>query len=101
MSDGFVGNKGFAIIPTWLVRSPNYTALQKLTFAVLSSYADEGGICYPSQTTVAGMLGCSERTVKRTIRDLRRMGLLEVRATSTPTGRRNSYRLLIDRRGGL
>ncbi len=65
--------------------------------AALSTYADETGVCWPSQTTLAGKLKRSRPTVNRLIGRLEAMGLLVVEHRKAANGGRLScrYRLCL------
>jgi len=77
-----------------------YVALSKgeikfSDFAVYSSlaqYANKRGECYPSQSTIATKLACSETTVRRSIKTLKTKSLLNV-TTRGKNGWRNFYKL--------
>lgn len=60
-------------------------AKAKLVAFVLTTYADEGGVCWPSIATLARDTGLSEASVKRALVDLRRVGLL---VSDPPSGPR-------------
>ncbi|MHB9025660.1 MAG: helix-turn-helix domain-containing protein [Armatimonadota bacterium] len=60
----------------------------------LCKYADfRTGVCFPKITTLAGVLGVSERTVQRQLKALEREGLLRVES-GKQTGHPNTYVLL-------
>lgn len=90
---------GFAVIPTWLLRSRSVSPQAKVVFLHLSSRVSEEGVCWPSQVGIAEDSGLGERTVQRATAELRRLGLIDVTVERTPTGRRNRYRLMVDRFG--
>lgn len=51
--------------------------LSKLVLVALADYAnDETAECYPSQSTIAKIVGCSRRAVLKALNDLERSGLL-------------------------
>lgn len=49
----------------------------KILLILLSEYADDEDVAWPSQDTLADVLECSVSTVRRTTRDLEAWGLLE------------------------
>lgn len=91
--------KGWSPIPVWIAQSTSISGNVKLLYMVLNSHVGERG-CFPSQPLIAAEMGVGIATVKRTIHEMREMGLLEVRVERTPSGRRNNYRLLADRFDG-
>lgn len=93
-------NSGWAAIPNWLLRDGGVSRNAKMLYLHLSSRVDERGISFPSQARLADEMGVSIPTVKRTLRELVKVGVIEVRTVRTETGRRNHYRLLADRFGG-
>lgn len=97
-SDSVTG--GFGAAPNWLIRDPSISTNVKMMFLVLSSYSGRTGVSFPSQETIASLMGVSVPTVKRTLAEMRALGLVEVVVAKTATGRRNHYRLLIDSLGG-
>lgn len=75
-----------------IVQDCNPTALA--VFAVLGTYASrEGTGAFPMQRRVAADLGCSRRTVKRAVQDLRRAGFLTAVWEGTARGKRRVYEL--------
>lgn len=60
------------------------------TAVVLYLHADPRGQCNPSESTIAKLAGCTERTVKRAIRDLEDWGIVRVVRSS---GIANTYHL--------
>lgn len=48
------------------------------TYSALADYVNnQTGLCYPQMKTIAGMLGCSVRTIQRHLHELRDFGLIE------------------------
>lgn len=68
----------FAIVPTAWLRDPALTSSEKLVLAVLASYADEQGYCWPAIRTVARDSGLSERQVQYSLKRLKEIGALEI-----------------------
>jgi hypothetical protein len=92
-----VSDTGWAAIPNWLLRDPDLSPYAKLLYVYLSSRADAHGVSYPSQGTIATETGMSVSTVKRCSKELIDRRILVVWPVSTAVGRRNNYRLVIDR----
>lgn len=64
--------------------------------AAIASFADSKGVAFPSQETLAEMVGYSRKTVNQYIGDLRKVTIdnepiLVVKQERTPKGRRNKY----------
>ena len=91
---------GFAVTPIWLLRSKSLSPHATLIYLHLSSRVDREGVCWPSQKRLAEESGISERQVQRAVSELKLLGVLEVTVEAHATGRRNRYRLLVDRFGG-
>jgi biotin operon repressor len=63
--------------------------------AALGIYAGRDGVVWPSQETIAGLIGIHRATVCRAIKRLRKRGYLDRYRKRTSRGRyRNIYRLL-------
>jgi biotin operon repressor len=62
----------------------------------LARYANRAGECWPSQTTLANLLGMSRMQVSREVEKLKRLGLIEVQPQYSANGgqRANLYILL-------
>lgn len=69
----------------------------KLVLMALADNADDHGYCWPKLRTIASKCCVSERTVQRTIKELRDSGLLSKNARYDHTGRQvsNGYTLQI------
>ena len=91
---------GFAVIPVWLLRSESVSLHAKVVFLHLSSRVGREGVCWPSQRRLAEESGMSERQVRRALIELSSLGAVQIEVERHATGRRNRYRLLIDRLGG-
>lgn len=81
----------------WLLTG--LSPVEKLVLLKLADHAsDDGGDAYPSVARIALEVGCSERTVQRTLRDLQARALIQVTELATrykPT----CYRLTLQDRG--
>ena len=73
----------------------NLRALDVRVLAAIGIYAGRDGTAWPSQETLATMLGMTRETVCKSIARLRRHGYLDRYRKRTPRGwHRNVYRLL-------
>lgn len=90
---------GFAAIPVWLLRDESVSDRAKSLFLNLSTYVNRDGLAWPSQQTLSEIMRCSVPTVQRAQYELQELGLIEVESVTTPKGKRNYYRLGIDRFG--
>lgn len=84
----------FGIVPTALFDVPGLGPDEVAIFALLSTYADRDGWCWPSTRTLANRLNRSQPWVVNGIRRLREKGVLMVEGTP---GSLSRYRLLFDR----
>lgn len=84
-------------IPAWWLDHPDLDADGLAVLAALSTYADEAGVCWPSQATLAAKLKRSRPTVNRIVGRLEGLGLLAVEHRSGANGGRLScrYRLCL------
>lgn len=88
---------GFAMIPRWLVESPDVSDRAKVLFAVLSGRIRRDGIRL-TRAELATILGCSIATVKRTVKELREAGVI-THEESDGDNDGALYGLAIDARG--
>jgi len=86
---------GFAVIPTWLLRSPDFTLHEKAVYAALKSYASKTRTAFPSHLTLATDLGISVSAVQRAMRGLRDGGLVTWDAHRREDGGQTSNRYTI------
>lgn len=89
--------KGFTQVPNFLLKSPKLSAGDKMTFAMLLSYAWQNDYCFPGQQRLAVDLGLSERSVRTHLRSLEASGLLNVQRRGQ--GKTNIYELNLKPRG--
>lgn len=68
--------EGFAAIPNWMIRDANVSRRAIVVYGALASRAGRGGI-YPSQAQIAEDARCDERTVRRALKELEDLGVLE------------------------
>lgn len=77
------------------VADRNLTAMDVRVLAGIGIYADRNGIAWPSQDTIASVIGINRATVCRAIKRLRDGGYLDRYRKRTSRGRyRNVYKLL-------
>ena len=81
--------EGFAAVPNWMIRERRVPRNAILVYASLSSRAGMGAI-FPSQATIAEESGLSERTVRRMMKSLEDLGVVERRARRGSEGRSTS-----------
>lgn len=90
--------QGFGMIPNWLVRESDLSAYALLTYIALSGRANANSECWPSLKTIAKEARCSESTARRSIKELRDLGIVTVaRRTRRSDGGQTSniYRVLV------
>jgi DNA-binding transcriptional ArsR family regulator len=82
---------GFTQVPNFLLRSKQLSAGDKMTFAMLLSYAWQNDYCFPGQQRLALDLGLEERSVRRHLKALEANGLLAIKRRGQ--GKTNIYEL--------
>lgn len=89
-------------IPAWWLDHPDLDADGFAVLAALATFADEHGLCWPSQSTLAAKLKRSRPTINRILQTLDRMGLVRIEHRRGRDGARLSclYRLRLVRGGG-
>jgi biotin operon repressor len=90
--------KGFTQVPNFLLRAKHLSAGDKLTFAMLLSYAWQNDFCFPGQVRLAEDMGLNERTVHRHIQALEDAGLLVIQQRGQ--GKTNIYELNLTAHAG-
>lgn len=73
-------------LPAWWMFHPEMNADRLCLLAALATYADERGLCSPSQSTIARHLKRSRPWVNRVIAELVEIGLVEKRNRSRQNG---------------
>jgi|GEM_PF-2196850 len=95
-----LSGSGQSVIPVWITRCP---ALRGPVRDVLVNLAARRGpdnpSPWPSERTIAADLGVTDRTVRRAMERLKRIGLIRVEVHGGPGGRVNLYHLEIDGAG--
>jgi DNA-binding transcriptional ArsR family regulator len=64
-------------VPEWLLVRPEINSKCKLLYTLLAKHAGPNGACYPSRVRIAKSLGLSVQCVDRTLRALKKAGLIE------------------------
>src|SRR5438552_10933160 len=82
---------GFTQVPNFLLNSNRLSAGDKMTFAMLLSYAWQNDFCFPGQTRLAQDLGLSDRSVRTHLKSLEGNGLLAIKRRGQ--GKTNIYEL--------
>src|SRR3954464_6848613 len=72
-------SRGFTQVPNFLLRSGHLSPGDKLSFAMLLSYAWHNDSCFPGQQKLANDLGLSDRSVRTHLKSLETHGLLAIR----------------------
>ena len=83
--------KGFTQVPNFLLKSKKLSAGDKMTFAMLLSYAWQNDYCFPGQERLAQDLGLSDRSVRTHLKSLEANGLLTIQRRGQ--GKTNVYEL--------
>jgi DNA-binding transcriptional ArsR family regulator len=83
-------SKGFTQVPNFLLRSTKLSAGDKMTFAMLLSYAWQNDF-FPGQERLAQDLGLSDRSVRTHLKSLEAIGLLAIQRRGQ--GKTNMYEL--------
>lgn len=91
----------FAIVLSAAVTDERINHAAFRVMAMLSTYADKDGWCWPSQVTMAERLHTSRGAVRRALTELETFGYLQSERRSTDDGRETSkiYRLIYDSPG--
>ncbi|OYD83711.1 helix-turn-helix domain-containing protein [Azospirillum brasilense] len=84
-------------IPAWWLDHPDLDADGFAILAALATFADENGVCWPSQSTLAAKLKRSRPTINRILQRLGDIGLVSIEHRRGRDGSRLSclYRLRI------
>ncbi|MBK1842597.1 helix-turn-helix domain-containing protein [Azospirillum sp. YIM B02556] len=91
------GQNRWGRIPAWWLDHPDLDADGLAVLAALSTYADEAGVCWPSQATLAEKLKRSRPTVNRILGRLEALELVGIEHRRSANGGRLScrYRLVL------
>jgi DNA-binding transcriptional ArsR family regulator len=83
--------KGFTMVPNFLLKSNKLSAGDKMTFAMLLSYAWQNDYCFPGQVRLGQDLGLHETNVRKHLKSLQVNGLLTIQRRGQ--GKTNIYEL--------
>jgi len=77
----------FGVVPTYWMRHLELSATDKATLALLSTYADENGYCWPSVPVLAMCLTISDRHIQRSLRRLEEVGAVRIKRRYNEDGK--------------
>src|SRR6266852_7100824 len=83
--------QGFTQVPNFILKSKKLSAGDKMTFAMLLSYAWQNDYCFPGQVRLAADLGLTDRSVRTHLKSLEANGLLAIQRRGQ--GKTNIYEL--------
>jgi biotin operon repressor len=83
--------QGFTQVPNFILKSNKLSAGDKMTFAMLLSYAWQNDYCFPGQERLAQDLGLTDRSVRTHLKVLEATGLLAIERRGQ--GKTNIYEL--------
>lgn len=94
-----MGNQRFSITPARAARDQDLPDTVYRTLAVLGTYGDENGWCWPSLATIAEIRGMSPQAVSKHIKVLKKAGYLRVkrRQEKNKGNVSNLYQIIFDR----
>ena len=72
----------------WASEQEAGTSTNKLLLLLLANYADQDFTCFPSIKKLATMAECGESTVRRSLKDLAKRDLIEIKPRYEPYGER-------------
>lgn len=75
---------------SWALKFKAGSTAAKLVLISLANYADVNGLCWPSQSTIAGEVEMAPRTVRRVMADLEARGIIKREERRRPDGSRSS-----------
>lgn len=89
----------FCIIPRRAIEDERFSMSHLRVLAALGSYADRNGWCFPSTSTIGGIIGVSRQRVSLCVSELQEWGYIEIHRRTRPTDlgqTSNGYRVLFD-----
>jgi hypothetical protein len=88
----------FAMVPARAVDDSRLGRSAFFVLAVLATYGDRDGWCWPSLATLAKRIGVSKQAVSRQLVELERLGYVETKHRTHPSGgtASNIYRIIHD-----
>ena len=81
--------RGWTGVPNFILESKEISVGAKLIYAMLLKYARELDQCFPGQERLAQDMGNGERSVRRWLRELEKVGLISIKQRGQ--GRPNLY----------
>ena len=90
-TDKPAGSNGFVQMPKLVLHAPNLSRDAKLLYAILLSYAWQTSQCFPGYRRLCGDMQASENMVRRYMRELAAVGLLQQKRRGL--GQTNFYTL--------
>ena len=84
-------SQGFTQVPNFLLKSKKLSSGDKMTFAMLLSYAWQNDFCFPGQERLAKDLGLSDRSVRTHLKSLEAQELMTIKRRGQ--GKTNIYEL--------
>lgn len=80
---------------SWAFAAPISDSTEKFVLVAISNYADEFGVCWPSQATLIAHCSCSERKLRDCLKSLDARGFIKRVARWRPNGSRRSDAVLL------
>lgn len=68
---------GFGMVSNTVMRDPEFSLRDKAVYAVLSTYADNTGVCYVGLNRLSSECGVDHSTLKRILKILKEKGAIE------------------------
>ena len=87
-------------IMSWVLDHSPYLGKQRLIHLVLADHANDEGLCWPSQETIARRAGCSVEYVRTTVTSMVTAGYLVREQESAGRGKPTHYRVVPKSVGG-
>lgn len=82
---------------SWVWDNSPYEGVGLLVHLALADFADDSGLCWPSQKRIADKCKSSERHVRRIIKEMMIDGQILLVEKSNGVTTNNKYRLMLDR----
>lgn len=95
MNDSTTPAPGFSIVPNWMLHAEDVTGKMVLAYTALASFADRSGLAWPAMETLAARSKMAEGTLRQALRELQRLGLVEVQPRYREDGTRTSNAYVI------
>ena len=80
---------------TWAYSCRTGDSIEKFVLVTLANYADEYGVCFPSQTTLVEDCQCSDRKLRNALKSLGERGLITRYERRRDNGSRRSDAILL------